>query len=55
MDFTSAGIILGKGSANERRRYNMTSSLIGWAHNQIVPCVWDRWYGKTDKLFGKIH
>ena len=22
------------GSANERRRYNVTSSLIGWAHTQ---------------------
>ena len=27
-----AGIILGMGSANERWRYNVTSSLIGWAH-----------------------
>ena len=27
------GVILGIGSANERRRYNVTSSLIGWAHN----------------------
>ena len=27
---------LGVGSANERRRcYNVTSSLIGWAHTQI--------------------
>ena len=24
-----------QGSANERRRYNVTSSLIGWAHSQI--------------------
>ena len=23
--------------ANEKRRYNVTSSLIGWAHNQNVP------------------
>ena len=27
-------IILGMGSANERRHYNVTSSLIGWAHTQ---------------------
>ena len=25
---------MGMGSANERRRYIVTSSLIGWAHNQ---------------------
>ena len=28
------GIILGMGSANERRRYNVISSLIGWAYTQ---------------------
>ena len=27
-------IILSMGSANERRRYTVTSSLIGWAHNE---------------------
>ena len=26
------------GSANERRRYNATSSLIGWANTQNGPC-----------------
>ena len=31
------GIILCMGSANERRRYNETSSLIGWAHTQNDP------------------
>ena len=31
-------IILGMGSANERRRYIVTASLIGWAHTQN-----DRW------------
>ena len=33
------GIILGMGSANTRRRYNVTSSLIGWAHiqNDLFP------------------
>ena len=30
----SAGITLGMGSANERRRYLVTPSLIGWAHTQ---------------------
>ena len=28
------GIILGMGSVNERRRYIVTASLIGWAHTQ---------------------
>ena len=32
------GTILSMGSANERRRYNVTSSLIGWAHTQKDPC-----------------
>ena len=30
------GIILAMGSANERRRYTVTSSLIGWAHTQMI-------------------
>ena len=30
-------LILGMDSANERRRYNVTSSLIGWAHTQNEP------------------
>ena len=29
-----AGIILGMDSANERRLYVVTSSIIGWAHTQ---------------------
>ena len=32
-----SGIIPGMGSANERRRYIVTSSLIGWTHNQTIP------------------
>ena len=32
------GIILCMGSANERQRYNVTSSLIGWAHTEYDPC-----------------
>ena len=31
--------LLGMGSANERRRYNVTSSLIGSAHTQTYPCL----------------
>ena len=37
----SIGIILGMGSANERRRYNITSCLIGWAHAQND--AWEVW------------
>ena len=33
-----AGIILCMHPANERRRYDVTSSLIGWAHTQNDPC-----------------
>ena len=35
-----AGIILWMRPANERRRYIVTSSLIGWAHTQNDPCAW---------------
>ena len=35
---TVPGIILWMRPANERRRYNVTSSLIGWAHSQNDPC-----------------
>ena len=38
--FMCVGIILGMGSANERRCYIVMSSLIGWAHTQNDPCVW---------------
>ena len=37
----AAGIILCMGSANERRRYNVTSSIIGWALTQNDPCAGD--------------
>ena len=35
-----AGIILCMCSTNERWRYNVTSSLIDWAHSQNDPCSW---------------
>ena len=35
------GIILCMRPASERRRYNVTSSLIGWAHSQNDP--WIQW------------
>ena len=31
-------IILGMGSANDRRRYTVKPPLIGWAHTQNYPC-----------------
>ena len=31
--------ILGMGSANERRRYIVASSLIGWARIEKEPCI----------------
>ena len=31
------GTILGMGSANERRHYSVTSSLVGWDHTQHDP------------------
>ena len=34
-----SGIILGMGSANERRRYYVTPSLIGRAHTQNDPSM----------------
>ena len=40
----AAGTILYMRPANERRRYTVTSSLIGWAHSEIDPCV--SWLGR---------
>ena len=33
-----SGIILRIRPPNERRRYNVTSFLIGWVHTQNDPC-----------------
>ena len=43
-------------SANERRRYNVTSSLIGWAHVQIDPCP-GFWFlpFRVDNIHPSIH
>ena len=35
---TITGISLGKRPANERHHYNVTMSLIGWAHTYTDPC-----------------
>ena len=37
------GIIWCMRPANERRRYTVTSSLIGWAHKQNDPWPWQCW------------
>ena len=42
-----SAVSLCMGSANEKRRYIVTSSLIGWAHTQNNPCIYisyDRWH-----------
>ena len=39
----ATGIILCMRPANERRRYNVTSSLIGWAHIQNDPWCFTRY------------
>ena len=36
-NYLSTGIVLCMPPANERQRYNVTSSLIGWAHAQNYP------------------
>ena len=38
-DIYIAGMILGLRPANERRRYSVTTSLIGWAQAQNQPCI----------------
>ena len=35
-----SGIILGMSSINDRRRYNVTSPVTGWAHTQSDHCIW---------------
>ena len=50
--YSYPGIILGMGSANERRRYNVTSSLLGLAHTQNDSgyCVSGRRYYGPKKM-----
>ena len=38
--YRPASIILCMRPVNERQRYNVTSSLIGWVHSEIDPLVW---------------
>ena len=42
----TTGLILGLHSANERRRYKVTPSLIGWAQTKNQSCTsdWPRWF-----------
>ena len=47
---TWSGIILGMGSANERQRYNVTPSLISWAHTQNDP-----WKYRIFSIYGEHH
>ena len=38
-----SGLILGLRPVNERRRYKVTPSLIGWAQTWNQPCIYFRW------------
>ena len=40
MEAHITGIILSMRPANEKRRYDATSSLIGWVHMQNDPCTY---------------
>ena len=42
----NAGTSLGMSPANERRRYNVTTSLIGWVLTQTDPCT-TKWFPLT--------
>ena len=50
--FLITGIILYKPPANERRRYIVTSSLIGWTHTQNDPQITSEM--RNDILFHRI-
>ena len=54
---TTAGIILWMRPANERWRYTVTPSLIGWAHTQYDPCPTNErwWFTVTTSLIGWAH
>ena len=45
-------ILLWMHPANERRRYNVTSSLIGWAHSQNAPCITCSLWGESTGNLG---
>ena len=52
-----ARIILCMRPANERRRYIVTSSLIGWVHTQIDPCcsrMLHRWGNVAPERLGLV-
>ena len=44
---TLTGISLGMRPAIKRRRYNVTTSLIGWAQTYTDPCDWFRFFGQN--------
>ena len=50
-----AGINLCMRPANERRRYTVTPSLIGWAHTQNGPWWWNRYCSMIDWGNGFVH
>ena len=47
-----SAIILRMPPANERRRYNVTSSLIGWVHATNHPCtILYQWVNKNSRAY----
>ena len=48
-DYQRSRVILDMVSAYERRRYNVTSTLIGWVHTQHDPCKDTADYYNTPK------
>ena len=49
--FTGSGLILGLRLANERQRYFVTTSLIGWVHALNKPC----WFARSLQILGVGH
>ena len=47
-----SGLILGLHPANERHRYKVTPSLIGWAQTYNQPCHWLCWCGSMWEIPG---
>ena len=55
VSYTCPGMILCMRPANERRRYNVTSSLIGWAHALNGPCLVNCFSGSISYTSALFH
>ena len=49
------GVIQGMGSANERRRYNVTASLVGWSHTHTISLHQELKFCLSWIPYNKIH